>query len=228
MDNDTTLTIKTPDPTQLSNEGLAAKNTAALIVIMNDSDLLYATEQMNRMSKRVKELEAIRKSITSPLDAAKKNVMALFKPVTESYQDSIGKVKTEIAKYTVQKEREAAEARAKAELEAAETRKALEEKAKEAETPEQAEALQEAAALVTATPVEAKSEKTKGLSTTKVWKAKVTDVPAFLVHVATHPELAQCVEVNVHAIERFVSATGGTITIPGIELTQEVRVSSRG
>lgn len=227
MDNDTTLTIKTPDPIQLSNEGLAAKNTAALIVIMNDSDLQYATEQMNRMSKRVKELDAIRKSITSPLDAAKKNVMALFKPVTESYQDSIGKVKTEIAKYTVQKEREAAEARAKAELEAAETRKALVEKAKEAETPEQAEALQEAAALVTAEPV-AKIEKTKGLSTTKVWKAKVTDVPAFLVYVATHPELAQCVEINVHAIERFVTATGGTITIPGIELNQEVRVSSRG
>ena len=227
MDTDTTLTIKTPDPTQLSNEGLAAKNTAALIVIMNDNDLQYATEQMNRMSKRVKELEAIRKSITSPLDAAKKNVMALFKPVTESYQDSIGKVKTEIAKYTVQKEREAAEARAKAEREAAETRKALEAKAKEAETPEQAEALQEAAALVTADPV-ARIEKTKGLSTTKVWKAKVTDVPAFLVHVATHPELANCIEINLHAIERFVTATGGTINIPGIELKQEVRVSSRG
>lgn len=227
MDNDTTLTIKTPDPIQLSNEGLAAKNTAALIVIMNDSDLQYATEQMNRMSKRVKELDAIRKSITSPLDAAKKNVMALFKPVTESYQTAIGQIKKEIGGYIAQKEREASEARAKAELEAAEARKALEAKAKEAETPEQAEALQEAAALVTADPV-ARIEKTKGLSTTKVWKAKVTDVPAFLVHVATHPELAQCVEINVHAIERFVSATGGTITIPGIELTQEVRVSSRG
>lgn len=227
MTTDTTLTIKTPDPIQLSTEGLAAKNTADLIVIMNDGDLQFATDQMNLMSKRVKELEAIRKSITSPLDAAKKNVLALFKPVTDNYQTSIGKIKSEIAKYTVQKEREASEARAKAELEAAEARKALEAKAKEAETPEQAEALQEAAALVTADPV-ARIEKTKGLSTTKVWKAKVTDVPAFLVHVATHPELAQCVEINVHAIERFVSATGGTITIPGIELTQEVRVSSRG
>lgn len=227
MDTETTLTIRTPDQTQLLNECLAAKNTAALIVIMNDGDLQFATDQMNLMSKRVKELESLRKSITSPIDTAKKNVMALFKPFTESFQDSIGKIKSEIAKYTVQKEREAAEARAKAEREAAETRKALEAKAKEAETPEQAEALQEAAALVTADPV-ARIEKTKGLSTTKVWKAKVTDVPAFLVHVATHPELANCIEINLHAIERFVTATGGTINIPGIELKQEVRVSSRG
>lgn len=222
----TNVTIKVPEQNQLLSEAAAAQNTASLIIIQNESDLQFATEQMNGMSKRVKELDTLRKSITSPLDAAKKNVMALFKPVTNNYQISIGKIKSEIAKYTVQKEREAAEARAKAELEAQQTRKALEEKAKEAETPEQAEALQEAAALVTAEPV-AKIEKTKGLSTTKVWKAKVTDELAFLVYVATHPELAQCVEINVHAIERFVTATGGTITIPGIELTQEIRVSSR-
>lgn len=223
----TNVTIQVPEQTQLLSEATAAQNTADLIIIQNESDLQFATEQMNSMSKRVKELDTLRKSITAPLDQAKKNVMALFKPVTESYQTAIGQIKKEIGGYIAQKEREASEARAKAELEAAEARKALEAKAKEAETPEQAEALQEAAALVTADPV-ARIEKTKGLSTTKVWKAKVTDVPAFLVHVATHPELAQCVEINVHAIERFVSATGGTITIPGIELTQEVRVSSRG
>ena len=90
MDTETTLTIRTPDQTQLLNECLAAKNTAALIVIMNDGDLQFATDQMNLMSKRVKELESLRKSITSPIDTAKKNVMALFKPVTESFQDSIG------------------------------------------------------------------------------------------------------------------------------------------
>lgn len=158
----TNVTIQVPEQNQLLSEAAAAQNTASLIIIQNESDLQFATEQMNGMSKRVKELDTLRKSITSPLDAAKKNVMALFKPVTNNYQISIGKIKSEIAKYTVQKEREAAEARAKAELEAQQTRKALEEKAKEAETPEQAEALQEAAALVTAEPV-AKIEKTKGL-----------------------------------------------------------------
>lgn len=212
----TNVTIQVPEQNQLLSEAAAAQNTASLIIIQNESDLQFATEQMNGMSKRVKELDTLRKSITAPLDQAKKNVMALFKPVTESYQTAIGQIKKEIGGYIAQKEREA-------EAE----RKALEAKAKEAETPEQAEALQQAAATVTAAPV-VKVEKTKGMSTTKVWKAEVKDAPAFLVYVATHPELLNCIEINVHAIERFVTATGGTVTLPGIELSQEIRVTSRG
>ena len=223
----TNVTIQVPEQNQLLSEAAAAHNTASLIIIQNESDLQFATEQMNGMSKRVKELDTLRKSITAPLDQAKKNVMALFKPVTESYQTAIGQIKKEIGGYIAQKEREAEEARRKAELEAEAERKALEAKAKEAETPEQAEALQQAAATVTAAPV-VKVEKTKGMSTTKVWKAEVKDAPAFLVHVATHPELLNCIEINVHAIERFVTATGGTVTLPGIELSQEIRVTSRG
>ena len=59
------------------------------------------------------------------------------------------------------------------------------------------------------------------MSTTKVWKAEVKDAPAFLVYAATHTELLNCIDINVHAIERFVTATGGTVDLPGIELSQK-------
>lgn len=225
---DTTLTIQMPDAGQLQNEADAALNTASICVVLNDDDLQFATDQMTAMTKRIKELEDVRKSITKPLDTAKKNVMALFKPITESLQTAVGQIKVQISGYVSEKERKLAEERAKAEAEAAATRAALEKKAEEAETPEQAEALREVAALATAAPVPAKIEKVKGLVTKKVWKAKVTDMPAFLVYVATHPELAQCVTVNEAALARYASATGGTVNVPGVEFTQETQVASRG
>ena len=222
----TTLTIQTPEQTELAQEALSARNTAAIITIENNDDLQFATEQMNKMSKRMKELETRRKEITAPMDQAKKSVMELFKPPIEAYKKAISEIKLTIANYTNMRERELAAERAKAAREAAETRKALEAKAQEAETAEQAEALKEAAQLVVAAPVETE-EKVKGMSMRKKWKAEVVDKAAFLMHVAQHPELSECVEIKIGALERFINATGNTVSLPGISTHQETIISSR-
>lgn len=223
-----TLVYKTPDAADLQIEAVSAKNTAAVVsVIVDQESLELAKDEMNAMTKRIKELETTRKSITVPLDQAKKGIMELFRPAVESLKESVSIIKAGISTYLMEQERKAAEERAKAEAEAAAERKALEDKAKEAETPQQAEALQQAAALVVADVPEKPIEKVAGMSTSKKWKAKVTDLPAFLAYAAEHAELHECVEVKVAKLERFISATGGTITIPGVEAFQTMIVSSR-
>lgn len=224
-----TLVYKTPDSHDILVEAASAQNSAAMCsCIVDQESLEIAKDEMNAMAKRVKELEAMRKSITGPLDQAKKQVMDLFRPAVDGYKTSIDVIKRAIAEYLTEQERAAAEARAKAEAEAEAERKALEVKAKEAETPQQAEALQQAAALVVADVPEKPVEKVSGMSTSKKWKAKVVDLPAFLAYAAEHPELHECIEVKAAKLERFISATGGTITIPGVEAFQAMVVSSRG
>lgn len=223
----TTLSIAAPAASDLQNEVSEARMTADMILITDDASLQIATAEMNRMAKRVKELEAARKKITQPIDQAKKNVMALFKPATDGYTTAINKIKLAIAVYHDKREREIAEARAKAEAEAAEQRKALEAAAEAAESPEEAQALADTAAMVTAAPVAA-PEKTSGMSVRKVWKAEIADKAAFLAHVAQHPELLECVDVRIAALERFISATGGAVVIPGVTIHQETQIATRG
>lgn len=226
---DQVVCFQTPDANALMVEARAAKNTAVVVsVIVDQESLELAKDEMNAMTKRIKELETARKSITGPLDQAKKGVMELFRPAVDSLKDSVSIIKDGISTYLLEQERKAAEERAKAEAAAAAERKAIEEKAKEAETPQQAEALQQAAQLVVAEVPEKKVEKVSGMSTSKKWKAKVTDLQAFLAYVVEHPELANCIEIKTSVLERFITATGGTVTIPGVEAFQAMIVSSRG
>lgn len=221
-----TLAYLLPDQSALAAEGAAAKATASILVIDDQKSLEIATQEMTALAKRRKELEAARKAITGPLDQAKKSTMALFKPVIQDIDDAITAIKDGIARYTVEQERLAAIERAKAEAEAAAERKALEEAAEAAGSDEERAVLQEAASTVMAVATVAKP-KAAGMSTRKAWQAEVVDLSAFLKHVAEHPELQQCVEVKEGALTRIVSATGGTIQIPGVKVSQKVIVAAR-
>lgn len=221
------LTFKTPDAESLMAEAKQAQQTADFIVIVDQQSLEFATKEMNAMSARLKELDKLRKSITQPMDQAKKGVMALFNPPTEMYKRSIAVIKEGIARYTLEQERKAAEERARAEAMAEAERKALEARAAESETPQEAAAIREAAAMVIA-DAPAAPAKVKGMSTTKRWRGVVVDLGLFLEYAAKHPEVQQCFEVRQGALDRFIAATGGTVNIPGVEARQEVIVSSRG
>lgn len=225
--HEASLTYRTPDEGSLLDEARSARQTADFLIITDQQSLDIATAEMNRMSARVKELEKIRKSITAPMDLAKKNVMALFNPATTLYKDAITIIKGGIARYTLEQERKAAEERAAAEARAAAERQALEQQAEESDSPEQAEAMRAAAAMVVADATAAVT-KAKGMSTSKKWRGCVVDLAAFLGYVSTHPELQGCIDVKQGALDRYIAATGGVVQIPGVEVKQEVIVSSRG
>ena len=197
-----TVAYEVPNQADLLTEGEAAVNSANFmgVAIATEADCAAATAEMNACAKRLKELDALRKSITKPMDEAKKAVMALFNPVTEKYTQAVAIYKAGIADYQRRIEAEAMAARLAA----------------------------EAAASIVATPVVAAPKKIEGATVRKKLKAEVTDLAAYLHYVADHPELHATISVKAAALDRFISATGGAVRVPGVAVHEETSIACRG
>jgi membrane protein involved in colicin uptake len=115
----------------------------------------------------------------------------------------------------------------KADRERAEA-EATESKARQAQEVAQAEAeASEMTALVTtATPVQV-SSKVSGISTSKSWKARVTNKQALIQHIAAHPELLDWVEIKMTGLNGMAKALKQNMQIPGVEAYPDVSVSAR-
>ena len=198
-----TVAYEVPNQADLLTEGEAAVNSANFmgVAIANDADCAAATAEMNACAKRLKELDALRKSITKPMDEAKKAVMALFNPVTEKYTQAVAIYKAGIADYRRRVEAEAMAARLAAEA---------------------------AAASIVATPIVAAPKKIEGATVRKKLKAEVTDLAAYLHYVADHPELHATISVKAAALDRFIAATGGAVRVPGVAVHEETSIACRG
>lgn len=197
-----TVAYEVPNQADLLTEGEAAVNSANFmgVAIATEADCAAATAEMNACAKRLKELDALRKSITKPMDEAKKAVMALFNPVTEKYTQAVAIYKAGIADYQRRIEAETMAARLAA----------------------------EAAASIVATPVVAAPKKIEGATVRKKLKAEVTDLAAYLHYVADHPELHATISVKAAALDRFISATGGAVRVPGVAVHEETSIACRG
>lgn len=228
MTEQKTITMNLPAAADMVSEGDVARTDAMLCVIADQEGLAAANLTVQQMSKRIKELEAARKKITQPLDAAKKAVMDLFRPAVTGYQDAILQIKGAMGAYIRDEEIKAAKARAEAEAKAAAERKALEEAAAKAESPEEAQAIQEAASMMTAEPVaQTAPAKAAGVTTRKTWKGRVTNKQVLLAFIAQHPEYLELVEIKQGALDRIIHAAGGTLCFPGVENIEETSVVSR-
>lgn len=87
--------------------------------IKDQTDYASAVDTLKEIKSRIKALEDERKAITRPLDASKKRVMDLFKPVVTSYQTAEKKIKSALVTYdTEQEKKRQEEARKLAELQA--------------------------------------------------------------------------------------------------------------
>lgn len=223
-----TVAYEVPNQADLLTEGEAAVNSANFmgVAIATEADCAAATAEMNACAKRLKELDALRKSITKPMDEAKKAVMALFNPVTEKYTQAVAIYKAGIADYQRRIEAEAMAARLAAEATAAQQRQALEIAAQQSTDACEREALQEAAASIIAAPV-AVAAKVEGATVRKKLKAEVVDLAAFLRYAADHPELHGCISVKAGALDRYVAATGGAVEIAGVKVHEETTIACR-
>lgn len=161
-----------------------------------------------------KEAVASKKKLTDPLDSAERS----FKLAMSSYQQEQERIAREeqarlrrIAEEQARKERERLEAQAL--------------KAMEKGQEEKAEALLEKSEQVIAfTPiVETQPVKVSGISSRKVWKARIVDptkVPAYIGGVEIR-------DINIGKIEKYITMTGGTQPIPGVEMYEDTIMSAR-
>jgi len=69
------------------------------VKIENASQLIFFSDVLQRIKGKSKQLDEMRKNITKPIDAAKKEVMTLFKKPLELLEETETKIKKEIATY---------------------------------------------------------------------------------------------------------------------------------
>lgn len=168
--------ISTKTVEDLSKEVVAL--TAKTVVVKNQTDYNLAGDVLKGIKGLAKRLEEERKKITSPLDAAKKAVQALFVPQQDKLDAAERLIKNAMIAFTDEQERirraEEAKLQEKAEKERQEAlRKANEARAKGNEA--KAEILEEKAASVVAPVLAPRVEQTAGTSFVVRYSAEVID-----------------------------------------------------
>lgn len=196
-----------------------ASGLAAHIISQESYEI--AADLRTKVRARLKWLEDTRKSITQPLDQAKKAVMDLFRKPTEKYEQALNVIDKAMIAYdeAEEKKRLAEEERLRKE---AEKKKAdLEKKAEEARASgkeDKADKYEEKAANIVTPTLAPTAEKPKGIQYRDHWTAEVVNFEKL----PNDYKIA-----NMPMLNKVAQATKGTLQIPGVVFKKEKIVASR-
>jgi hypothetical protein len=201
-----------------------ALETAKAIVIDSDMMLEIAMEERGLLKQQLDHIEAERMAITRPIDAAKKSVMDFFKKLTTPREEAVAVIDTAVRGWRKKEADRLALEHAEAEANA---RKEAEAKAAAAAGKvEEAEVLQQTAAVVIAAPI-APLAKVAGATFPKTWVGEVTDVPAFLRYLADHIDRQGCIEFKKSELNALARSVKKAVVIPGFTATEREGITSR-
>jgi len=213
------------EPVDISGVKQAEQETAVIIkeaqaiVVKTESDYITAGEIRKKIKGKIKELDEKRKSITAPLDLAKKNIMGLFMPIIDRLTTGIENLDKGLIAYDEIQQRKAADAQAKAEEEARKAREKAEAKARELEAQgktEKAAVYQEKADSIIAPAITTSIPKISGQSFREIFYAEVIDFKAL----SDEYKLP-----NQSALDKIANATKGKINLTGVKFYSKKIVS---
>jgi len=225
-----TIKIKSINTEDLEKETSVTTLTtqANAVVITGQQDLDVAGQLLIEVKRRYKELDSQRKTITNPIDAAKKAVMDLFRNPLLQLEKAESVIKNAIIKYDdEQKEiarKQQLELQKLADQEAERQKKLLDAKIQRAEASgkvEKAEelAIQKEMIVPIAAPVVTPTiEQPAGVSYKTIWSAEVTDIS----QVPREYMIA-----NLPSLNKIAQATKGSISIPGVKFIATKILASR-
>lgn len=194
---------------------------AQAIVIKTQDDYSLAGELRRKIKGKIKDLDEKRKSITAPLDLAKKNIMALFNPILDMLNKGIENLDRGLIAYDEEQQCKARETQAKAEEEARKARERAEAKARELETQgktERAAAYQEKADSIVAPVITAATPKISGQGFRTIWEAEVVDFGLL-------PDSYKL--PNQSMLDKHANNTQGKVPIAGVVFKSRKIVSGR-
>ncbi len=215
------------EPVDISGVKQAETETAVIIkeaqaiVVKTEADYITAGEIRKKIKGKIKELDEKRKSITAPLDLAKKNIMGLFTPIIDRLTTGIENLDKGLIAYDEVQQRKAAEAQAKAEEEARKAREKAEAKARELEAQgktEKAAVYQEKADSIIAPAITTSTPKVTGQSFREIFYAEVIDFKAL----SDEYKLP-----NQSTLDKIANATKGKINLSGVKFYSKKIVSGR-
>jgi hypothetical protein len=199
-----------------------------------DSPLMYseAAEELKAIKAKSKTLEDRRKAITTPLDAAKKSVMDLFRAPLAALEEAERIFKRKMITFDDEQRRRAAEEARQREEAALRERQRLEREAEEARASGDeatAAVLEHTADVVTAAPATIAPAAAQGIARTVRWSAEVEDKEAFIRHCLT-PEGAQYLDalvVDMRPLNQLATALKERMNVPGIKAVSTAGISAR-
>lgn len=247
--------VKLPSTQGMVNAIASELEEARAITDVDSKEMAEIVQMMQGRFATVKdELDKERLATTAPLRDATKKINDGYNAAIIYIEQTIEHSKRALHRWNakvqqerqrVESERRAAEKKAREEAEAQvhaaqqqaqlmlDEAKAAQE-AGDAETAAQlreqaavqADAAQQQASLPLPVPTMAMPESgVKGASTT--FKARVTNKFAFIQHVAQHPELLECLDVNVSKLNALARVHKQHLSIGGIEAYEEETIRTR-
>lgn len=196
-----------------TSETLLAVGTAYSVA--SAADYQVAGDELKRVKDAQKKLDALRKSMTQPLDAAKKAILDFFRTPEEKLARAESGIKRAMLAFSEEEERKRREIQARAEAEARKERERLEKqaaKAAEKGQVEKAAVLEQAAAATVAPIAMPEPARVTGVSTREVWRFEVVD-PALVPR--------DYLAVDEKKIGGVVRALKGDTRIPGVRVWSE-------
>ena len=204
--------------------------TAEALTIETAEQLAASSTLLMAIKGRQKEMEQTRQSITRPMDAAKKGVLAVFKPAVDRLASAEQTIKNAVLAYHQVEEERRREAQAKLDADAARERERLARVAdehSEAGHEDMAEVSREIAEMVVALSVAAPTPPPTGVHTRITWHAEVDNLPELAKACAESKELLHLIEPNMTALNSMARTLKEGFAIPGVKAVSKQDVTAR-
>lgn len=205
-----------------------------------------AGDDLKKLSAEYKRVEEMRFSITRPLDEAKKQAIASFKPYLDKIKAADDCIRGELNRWLLEERRRQQEEEARAAREEAERQAKLEEERRAAElafdeataagSMEEAEAAlakvdelheQEEMAMVAPAQNVVAAKKVGGISQRSTYKVKSIDLSELVKAAAANPDLLVYLQPNKVQINKEVRAMRERFKVPGIATEEAFGLSVR-
>jgi hypothetical protein len=209
-----------PEVQELQTETQALVDLAGSYSVTNAEEYAASANDLKRVKGALDRLEKIRKSMTQPLDAAKRAIMDFFRDPEAKLQRAEASIKRVLIAYNKEQRRIQQEAQARAEAAARKEREKLEQRAASAAAAgkdSKADELLHRASSVVAPVISREVPKVAGLANRKVWKYRIKDA-SLLPREFTKPD-----DQKIAGVVRAMKAD---TKIPGIEVYSEDSLAS--
>jgi hypothetical protein len=216
-----------PSAAALAKGSDAALEMVKSFEIVDAPTYELAGEELVAIKRKATQLEDQRKTITKPMDDAKKAVMDLFRKPLDVLAQAEGVLKGKMLTFSQEQARRAAEARAQAEAQARQERERLEREAAELQAQGragEAAAKTAIAQVVSAAQIEdpfTAPVKASGVKTTTTIDYEVVDLGKLVAHVAKNPQLLQLLTVDSVRLRAHVRAFGLACDLDGVRVFEK-------
>lgn len=212
----------TPEAQQLATKAETMLKDYATFVVPNNETYVNASSVLKFIKTTATELDALRKSMTKPLDESKKRIMDFFRKPLNNLVMVENNIKKAMLTFQKEQERKRKEEEDRLLEQQRKDKEKLEKRADKAEekgNTEKAETLREEAeqkesVVPTVAPM---VEKVSGISTKKIWKFKIVDAKLI-------PR--EYLMPNEKMIGEVGRATKGTLKIAGIEFYSDETIAA--